>query len=124
MPKKTSTKISEASQAQIVALSLLHPTMGARRLSRILKEEKISVSESAVYNILRRNGLQSRTKRLKQLEEKYLAENLTLTEEQAQALEEYNPDFRNQYVEPLLPEPEAPPEEAVTIDDVSPRENF
>ena len=70
MPKKPSTKIPEASQARVVELSLLHPALGARRLARRLKEEKIIVSESAVYNILRRNGLQSRTKRLQQLEEK------------------------------------------------------
>ena len=62
--KKASTKISSDVENRIVALSLQNPEFGAKRLAPLLQQENISVSASTVYNILKRNGLQTRTKRL------------------------------------------------------------
>jgi len=66
---KNSAKISRNVEERIVEVSLQHPDYGARRLLPLLKKEKLSVSASTVYNILKRNGLQTREKRLAKLEE-------------------------------------------------------
>jgi type II secretion system protein C len=68
--KKTSaSKISPKIEKRVVALSLQSPEFGARRLLPLLKAEKTVLSESAVYTILRRNGLGSRDKRFAAIEE-------------------------------------------------------
>jgi len=65
--KRAAAKISEPLEEWIVEISLQHPDHGARRLLPLLKQEKISVSATTVYNILKRRGLQNRAKRLAQL---------------------------------------------------------
>ena len=62
--KKASTKISSDVENRIVAISLQNPEFGAKRLAPLLQHENISVSASKVYTILKRNGLQTREKRL------------------------------------------------------------
>ena len=62
--KKASSRISSDVENRIVALSLQNPEFGAKRLAPLLQQENISVSVSTTYNILKRNGLQTRTKRL------------------------------------------------------------
>jgi len=66
---KNSAKISRNVEERIVEISLQHPDYGARRLLPLLKKEKLTVSASTVYNILKRNGFQTREKRLVKLEE-------------------------------------------------------
>ena len=53
---------------RILAVSRQHPDYGARRLLPLLKQDDISVSASTIYNILKRNGLETRTKRLSKIE--------------------------------------------------------
>lgn len=65
--KKTSTKIPGEVEDLIVALSLQNPEFGTRRLVPILQQKNIAVSKSTVYNILKRNGLQTRGNRLAKL---------------------------------------------------------
>ena len=60
MDSRTSNSVEEL----IIDVSLQHPEFGARRLIPLLKEEEIVLSVSAVYNILKRNGLNTRAKRL------------------------------------------------------------
>ena len=65
-------KIDPGSQhsldALIVELSLENPEFGAVRILPLLKQKDINVSASTVYRILKRNGLQNRTKRLARIE--------------------------------------------------------
>ncbi len=68
LPKKPSAKIPDKIADRIVELSLKNPEMGARRLVSLLKQKKVDVSTSAVYTILTRHGLQTRDKRIAQLE--------------------------------------------------------
>jgi type II secretion system protein C len=63
-PKKSFTKISSEVKNRVVALSLQNPEFGAKRLMPLLRQENITVSASTVYNILKRNGLQTRQRRL------------------------------------------------------------
>jgi general secretion pathway protein C len=65
--KKSVSKIPPKTAERIVATSLQHPELGARRLVPLLKKKRISVSAEAVQSILRRQGLQSREKRLAKL---------------------------------------------------------
>ena len=69
LKSKKPSVIPEPLQDKILALSLLHPAFGARRLVRLLSEQEVSVSESSVYKILRRNGLRTQIKRIQKLEE-------------------------------------------------------
>ncbi len=62
--KKSISKIPPKTAERIVAISLQHPELGARRLGPLLKKKRISVSAATIQRILRREGLQSREKRL------------------------------------------------------------
>ena len=73
-PKKTPAKISREVEERIVAVSLQNPDLGAKRLLPLLESEDIFISASAVYNILKRRNLGSRTKRLAALAEIEIAE--------------------------------------------------
>ena len=67
--KKTVSRITPEVEVRIVALSLQNPEFGAKRLMPLLSVENIDVSASTVYNLLKRNGLSSREKRLSKLAE-------------------------------------------------------
>jgi type II secretion system protein C len=62
--KKSISKIPPQTAERIVATSLKYPELGAWRLVPLLKKKRISVSAATVQNILRREGLQNREKRL------------------------------------------------------------
>jgi type II secretion system protein C len=68
--KKAAATISKKAEARIVELSLQNPDFGAKRLVPLLEQENIAASHSRVYGILKRNGLQTREKRLAKLEQK------------------------------------------------------
>jgi general secretion pathway protein C len=68
--KKSVSKIPPKTVERIVAISLQHPEMGARRLVPLLKKERISLSAAAVQSVLRREGLQNREKRLAKIEKR------------------------------------------------------
>ncbi|MGD9085303.1 MAG: type II secretion system protein N [Desulfobacterales bacterium] len=63
-PKKSATKITDQIAARICEIALQNPELGAKRLVPLLEEQKILASSSAVYRVLKRNGLQTRRKRL------------------------------------------------------------
>jgi hypothetical protein len=65
--KKFPSKIPDRTAERIVTISLQHPELGARRLVPLLKKKRISVSATTIQSILRRQGLQSREKRLAKL---------------------------------------------------------
>jgi general secretion pathway protein C len=66
--KKSVSKIPSEKAERIIAISLQHPELGARRLIPLLKKKRIAVSAATIQRILRRQGLQSRQKRLAKLE--------------------------------------------------------
>lgn len=62
--KKTASKIPTSVQSKILDFSLQHPDFGARRLAKLLEENGISIADSTLYRILKRNGLETRAKRI------------------------------------------------------------
>ena len=62
--KKKPTGITDDVVERIVLVSLQHPDYGAQRLLPLLEKEAIRLTASAVYRVLKRNGLQNRDKRL------------------------------------------------------------
>ena len=67
IPRTFPGKIPPEVEDRIVEISLQNPECGARRLMPLLQQEEIVVSASAVYRILKRNGLENRQKRLLKL---------------------------------------------------------
>ena len=67
-PGKVPFKIPPITADRIVATALQNPELGARRLVPLLKKKRIEVSASSVQNILRRNGLETRAKRMAKFE--------------------------------------------------------
>jgi type II secretion system protein C len=110
--KKASTKISSDVENRIVALSLQNPEFGAKRLAPLLQQESISVSSSTIYNILKRNGLQTRTKRLARTgptpeKPKFISRKSTTqisdeTQEQITEISLQQPDYGARRLVPLL----------------------
>jgi type II secretion system protein C len=78
--KKAASRISKKDEDRIVELSMQNPEFGARRLLSLLKKEKISISASRVYSVLKRNGLQNRQARLAKLDEPYDKKDLSAPE--------------------------------------------
>jgi general secretion pathway protein C len=70
-PKKSVVRITDAVAARIVDISQQNPDLGARRLLPLLKKEKIRVPASTVYSILKRHGLQSRSRRLAERDKRF-----------------------------------------------------
>jgi len=71
---KIASKIPHWVEAFVAELSLKHPDYGARRLLPLLEQEGITLTNSAVYTILKRNNLQNRPLRLAKLEAKRATE--------------------------------------------------
>ena len=113
-PATASTNIADETAAQIVAASLQNPEFGAQRLVSVLKEKDIQASASAVYAILKRNGLQNRDARLKKLKVQAVKPAQVLKtpaaditpeiEEQIVEISLQNPDFGAKRLLPLLQE--------------------
>ena len=112
--REAAISISKKAEGRIVELSLQNPEFGARRLASLLKEKEIAVSASAVYTILKRNGLQTREKRMISLNDKVLkaasvrkkfATDISLTvEKRVVDISLQNPDFGAKRLLPLLNE--------------------
>jgi type II secretion system protein C len=110
--KKPISKIPPKTAERIVAISLRHPELGARRLVPLLKKKRISVSAATIQSILRREGLQSREKRLAKIKAKSKKPKrqskkppLRVTDKVAERIVEIslkNPDFGARRLLPLL----------------------
>lgn len=107
--KRPSVKHDPAVGERIVAAALAHPDFGVRRLTRFLKNEGITASESAIQTTLRTHGLHPCKLRLALLEKRHLNEGLQLTEEQKTALQNFKTGIREPAPIPppaaVLPEP-------------------
>jgi len=74
--RKPAVKITDEVAERIVQIALQNPEYGARRLVPLLEKEELLVSASAVYTILRRNGIQTRDKRFAKIQAQHIAEEL------------------------------------------------
>jgi len=102
-PGKPSPAIAPEIRERIVEIALQHPDFGAKRLLPLLKKDNIDVSASRVYGILKRNGLQSRAKRLAALEAKRSAEAAPIAEKPAAGI---TPEAEERLIEVCLQHPD------------------
>jgi hypothetical protein len=82
---------------EVLDLSLKHPGWGCVKLSQFLKSRGKSISSPTIQNILIKNGLGTRAKRLSLLQKKALQENINLSQEQIGLIEKENPCFRERF---------------------------
>jgi general secretion pathway protein C len=66
--KRAASRIPDNIEKRVAVVSLANPAWGARRLVPVLEKEGIQLTTSAVYTILKRHGLQNRSKRLAAIE--------------------------------------------------------
>jgi general secretion pathway protein C len=74
--RKPAVQITAEVAERIVQISLQNPEYGARRLVPKLEKEKLLVSASTVYTILRRNGIQTRDKRFAKIQAQHVVKEL------------------------------------------------
>ena len=111
--KRILSRITPGIEARIVELSLQHPEFGAKRLIPALNSEGINVSASTVYNVLKRNSLQTCEKRLAKLAEQSRPKRrpaakkkpARITDDVAERIVQVslqNPDYGGRRLAPLL----------------------
>ena len=113
-PKKAASRLTQKTEARIVALSLENPDFGAKRLVPLLKQKKIKVTSSRIYGVLKRHGLQNREARLARLktraaEKRPVQKKLPIDispaiEERIIEISLHHPDFGAKRLLPLLQE--------------------
>lgn len=84
--RKPAVQITDEVAESIVQIALQHPEYGARRLLPLLEKEEILASASAVYTILKRNGIQTRDKRFARIQAQHTVEGLTPSEVELSSL--------------------------------------
>ena len=94
-PNRVAPPIEKA----ILAHALKHPTHGAQRVADELMLRGLQVSSGGMRGVWARNKLQTRHHRLLRLEETVRKRRIKLTEEQIQALERFDPEFRERHIE-------------------------
>ena len=77
----------------------MHPTHGAQRVADELMLTEIQVSSGGVRGVWIGNGLQTRHHRLLRLEETVRKRKIQLSEEQIQALERFDPEYRKRHIQ-------------------------
>ncbi len=113
--KKAASRITKKAEDRIIELSRKNPDFGAKRLVPLLKQEKISVTPSRIYGVLKRHDLQTREKRLARTEKqapqkatsppgKPSSKIADETAEQIVEISLQNPDFGAKRLLPLLQE--------------------
>ncbi len=94
-PNRVAAPVEEA----ILAHALEHPTHGAQRVADELMLRGIQVSSGGVRGVWMRNDLQTRHHRLLRLEETVRKRKIKLSDEQIQALERFDPEYRERHIE-------------------------
>lgn len=98
-PNRVEPEVEKA----ILAHCLAHPTHGAQRVADELLLQETQVSAGGVRGVWSRHGLMTKHERLLRLEETARGRKLKLTEEQIQALERFDPEFRERHIEVHFP---------------------
>ena len=94
-PNRVASEVEEA----ILAHALTHPAHGAQRVADELMLRGVQVSSGGVRGVWIRNGLETRHERLLRLEKTVRESDFELTEEQIQALERFDPEYRERHIE-------------------------
>ena len=93
-PNRVPAPVEEA----ILAHALEYPTRGAQRVADELMLRGIQVSSGGVRGVWMRNDLLTRHHRLLRLEETVRKRKIKLSEEQIQALERFDPEYRERHI--------------------------
>ena len=94
-PNRVPVPVEEA----ILADALEHPTHGAQRVADELMLRGIQVSSGGARGVWVRDDLQTRHHRLLRLEETVRKRKIKLTDEQIQALERFDPEYRERHIQ-------------------------
>ena len=94
-PNRVPAPVEEA----ILAHALEHPTHRAQRVADELMLRGIQVSSGGVRGVWMRNDLQTHHHRLLRLEETVRKRKIKLTEEQIQALDRFDPEYRERHIQ-------------------------
>ncbi len=92
-------RVPEPVEKAILAHALEYPTHGARRVADELMLRGIQVSSGGVRGVWMRNDLQTRHHWLLRLEETVRKRKIKLAEEQIQALERFDPEYRERHIQ-------------------------
>lgn len=92
-------KIAEDKERRILEVALEYPAYGPRRLEGVLRLEGMLVSFGTIYNVLCRENLNTRLKRLLRLEEQYEGAVHVLNEEQIKVLQTLRLDTEGRHIE-------------------------
>ena len=103
IPGSHPSQLPETTIKQIIDLSLKHPAFGQQRIADQLALEGLVVCPTTVRNVWLKADLETKYKRLLQLEEKAMAKGFKLTEQQIRLLEKANPEFAERHVKSDYP---------------------
>ena len=103
VPGTSPHKLPEETEAKIVELSVEHPAWGQQRVRDELIPHGIVVSATTVRNVWLRHGIETRYKRMLELEKRSAEKTFELTEEQIKLLEKHNPEYAERHVESFYP---------------------
>jgi transposase InsO family protein len=103
IPGSTPHKVPEETEEKIVELSIEHPAWGQQRVRDELVPHGIVVSATTVRNVWLRHDMETRYKRMLELEKKSAKKSFKLTEEQIRLLEKHNPEYAERHVESYYP---------------------
>lgn len=98
-PQTTTPEVEE----KIIATCLKYVNRGCVELSKLLKQEGISISSPTIQKILIRHKLGQKQQRRLAIEKKHLTEGMPLTPEQTREIEKSNPCFRERHAEAQRP---------------------
>jgi transposase len=103
IPGSTPHKIPNELEKEIIELSIEHPAWGQMRIADEMALKEKVVSATTVRNVWSRNDLETRYKRMLELEKRSAGKGFTLTEEQIRLLEKHNPEYAERHIETLHP---------------------
>jgi transposase InsO family protein len=92
-------RLSEEIEQAILDYTLEQPTYGCLRVSQELALRGVLVSAKGVRGVWLRNNLTTKHQRLLRLEEVVKERKIELTEDQIDALEKFDPEFRERHIE-------------------------
>jgi len=94
-PNRVAAPVEKA----ILEHALKHPTHGAQRVADELLREGVQVSSGGVRGVWIRHNLRTRHHRLLRLEETVRKRKIKLSGEQVEALERFDPEYRERHIE-------------------------
>ena len=103
VPGSTPHKVPDELEKEIIELSVEHPAWGQLRISDEMALREKVVSPTTVRNVWIRNDLETRYKRMLELEKRSAGKGFSLTEDQIKLLEKHNPEYAERHVETLWP---------------------